>query len=106
MCVCGGGKFLTEEGLLSGLKHSQMLEEYANVQLLTSWIQQPWFRRTKAQQLYILDEDPAAWFCGIKLSCAVFKVLPAVLSLLRISTLSVVFYVNYGFMLHSTLPWL
>lgn len=41
MCVCVGGKFLTEEGLLSGLKHSQMLEEYANVQLLTSWIQQP-----------------------------------------------------------------
>lgn len=40
MCVWGG-KFLTEEGLLSGLKHSQMLEEYANVQLLTSWIQQP-----------------------------------------------------------------
>ena len=27
MCVCVGGEILTEEGLLSGLKHSQMLEE-------------------------------------------------------------------------------
>lgn len=89
--MCGLGKSLTEEGLLSGLKHSQMLEEYANVQLLTSWIQQPRFRRTKAQQLYVLDGNPAAWFCGIKLSCTVFKVLPAVLSLLKISTLSDVF---------------